>query len=918
MNDCEKLYASFHYLRLFFEDFSLWRREGGALGLPETLTSLEYDYLFRGTDSSIYIPMWASTALSGMDVLLDENTLSVIREYKAHGYESKGLDGNPPDYIGEQFRYLEYLYRFSMEREADEFISAFTLETFREMYSALKKSTEDREVMAICRLAIDALNRRGIELPTEGFDSRSWTKGSAIEVEKPHPVIQSSYSDCGNKCRIRTTVQEGCIISIDPDKSSEKYFSYCPRGAAYRKTFLSSRRLRYPMERVGRRLEGKFRRISWQEAEEKVAAIIRESHREGVGSRYVIGGSGVLAVLSGGDLTRRLLSVDGGQLSHYGSYSFGAAITVLPRMFGQTLIGNHESEILNSKMLLLWGNNLLTTHFGSEQKRLLMEAKQKKIPMVVIDPRLSNTAMVLGAEWIPIRPGTDAALAAAMAYVIVEEGLCDRDFINRYCLGFDGGNMPSGIPQCESYLAYLEGEKDGVKKTPHWASGITGIPADTITSLALRYARARYACIMPGLGPQRTLAGEQNYRAIMMLPALVGSYGKAGGGVVAWARPTGGRPTFPNVVNPYPYSIPQFFWQRAIDAPENLTPELGLKGGERLETPVRYIFSIASGRMMNQHSDLNYTRRLLLEEGKIKAVVLTDLFMTPTAKAADLILPSASFFETENINTPWSDEDYALYNHKAIEPIFSCRFELDWLKDVSRILGIDREFLNGNSTQEEWLRSIWNEFRKGREELPTFEDFRKNGLALIENPNPHITFSRSLGSERPFRTESGRIEILFKEYIGNSTLPSLPCYVPTEEGYEASREGAYPLQLLAFHSKRLCHSIHDQNRLLEELEGPSVWISKEDAKARGIENGETVEVFNDRGVSRLRAFVTDRIMKGVIAMQEGYWYTPDEKGVDTRGSINVLTFSHRANPIGHSTPQHTNLADVRKISIGSR
>ena len=913
MTETEKLYAAFHYLAVFFEDFGKWRRESQSLALPRTLSQLEYDFLFRGTDADIYIPMWASAVLSGMDVLLDQNTLDVIKAYKAHGYTPLGMDGNPPDYIGEMFRYLEYLYRFDRTEEAEGFINSFALDTFRAVYEGVKENTSDEEVLAVCHMAADALNGMGIDAPSEAFESRAWTENAPIEVEEPHFVIQSSYTDCGNKCRIRTTVQEGCVLSIDPEKDSEKYFSYCPRGAAYRKTFLTSRRLRYPMERIGKRFEGKFRRLSWEEAETKVADILRVSHKDGVGSRYAIGGSGVLSVITGGDLTRRLLSVDGGQLGHYGSYSFGSAIVVLPRMFGQTLIGNHESEILNSKLLILWGNNLLTTHFGSEQKRILMEAKARKIPMIVIDPRLSNTALAVGAEWIPIRPGTDAALVAAMSYVIVRESLHNREFLDKYCLGFDDKNMPDGVDGSESYLSYLRGVKDGVEKTPEWASAITGIPAETITSLAIRYATTKYATIMPGLGPQRTLAGEQNYRAIMMLPALIGTYGISGGGVVAWSRPIDGKPVLPMPPNPYPYSIHQFSWPDAIENPENLTPEKGLKGGEKLPVSAQYIFSIASGRLMNQHSDLNHTRKLLLDEGKVKALVLSDLFMTPSARAADLILPSASFFETENINTSWSEEDYILYNNQAIEPVFGSRFEFDWLKGVAEKLGIEDAFLEGRSTMREWLRKCWDDFREGREYLPDFDTLRKKGLALVRNDNPRVTFSNVLDRERPFNTPSGRIELIWKEYIGDKERASLPSYVPTYEGYEASKTSKYPLQLFAFHSKRLCHSIHDNNRLLEELEKPSVWISPEDAEKRGISNGDIVEVFNDRGVSRLPAFVTDRIISGVIAMQEGYWYKPDRNGTDTRGSINVLTFHDRANAIGHATGQHTNLADVRKV-----
>lgn len=167
----------------------------------------------------------------------------------------------------------------------------------------------------------------------------------------------------------------------------------------------------------------------------------------------------------------------------------------------------------------------------------------------------------------------------------------------------------------------------------------------------------------------------------------------------------------------------------------------------------------------------------------------------------------------------------------------------------------------------------------------------------------------------PFKTPSGKIEIFCKALhdLGNpEEIGGLPVYFEPREGYEESLKGKYPLQMIGYHTKRRTHSIHDQNRLMEELDPPAIWMNPKDAEARGIEDGELVEVFNDRGVVRIPANVTERIIEGACAMSQGGWYTPDKDGVDTRGSINVLTFADKPTPIAKGNPQHSNLVDIRK------
>ena len=572
---------------------------------------------------------------------------------------------------------------------------------------------------------------------------------------------------------------------------------------------------------------------------------------------------------------------------------------------------------MDSKLIIMWGFNPATCHYGLGTKDYFMKAKEKGAKIIVIDPRMSDTVMTMADTWIPIRPSSDTALIDAMAHTIWQEGLQDQQFMDKFCIGFDEDHMPDSVPTGESYHSHVFGLRDGIEKTPQWAEKITGIPASVIRELAIEYACTKPAALLPGFAPQRTLVGEQVCRGFVALACMTGNVGLSGGSTgIPYLKEGHDAPGMSLLDNPYPGKIPVFQWTRAIDRPDTVNPEYtGLKGVSKLDSGIKIIYSLASGIVMNQHSNSNDTKRILQTEGKLSYLILSDLFMTPSAKFADILLPGVSFFEIDNIPSPWADDDYLLYNHHITEPLFKGRFEYEWIREVARLLGLKREFDCGLSGADQWLRYVYDQCRRSETELPEFDEFKEKSFYVYKSHKPLVNFSENINEGVPFNTPSGKIEIFSKTLYDMNRpedIPGSPGHIYCVEGPEDPLKEKYPLQLIAYHTKRRCHSQNEENSLLKELDPTALWINPADASARGISDGDMAEVFNDRGIIRIPAKVTRRIAAGTVAVSEGGWYRLAGDGADVGGCINTLTMTDKATPIANGNPQHTNLTDVRK------
>ncbi|HCQ6406974.1 TPA: molybdopterin-dependent oxidoreductase, partial [Escherichia coli] len=572
--------------------------------------------------------------------------------------------------------------------------------------------------------------------------------------------------------------------------------------------------------------------------------------------------------------------------------------------------------LLDTKLVILWGHNPTETIFG-HTNYYFQKMKQNGTRFIVVDPRYSDTVSSLADQWIPLLPTTDNALMDAMMYVIISENLHDKTFIDTYTLGFDENSMPEGVPANESLVAYLFGAKDGIHKTPEWAEKITHVPAQSIRQLARDYANTKPAALIQGWGPQRHICGERTARGSTLLASITGNVGIKGG----WAAGYGGSsnrkfcvgPDMPE--NPVQAKISIMNWMQAADDASKVTPQDGLKGVDKLDSNIRLLFSLAGNYLANQNPDVHQAAKLLEDESKIEFIVLSDLFMTPSAKYADVLLPETSFMERWNIGETWGTASYLILSEKLIEPDFERRTDYDWLRDVAKKLGVEAEFSQGRD-EKQWIEHIWEQTRLAMpdENLPDFATLQKTRRHLFKSA-PHIAFEANIRDPQsnPFPTPSGKIEIFSKRLFDmqDPEIPALSHYVPAFEGPEDKLTAKYPLQLITWKGKNRANSTQYANPWLQEVQTQKLWLNPQDAKQRGIVEGDSVKIYNDRGVSIIPVEITPRIIPGVVAMQAGAWWQPDAQGIDRGGCANVLS-STRITALAKGNSHQTMLVEVEK------
>jgi anaerobic dimethyl sulfoxide reductase subunit A len=723
-------------------------------------------------------------------------------------------------------------------------------------------------------------------------------------------VRTTSTFDCGGRCPLKLHIKDNRIVRVEGDDIGEpEQLRTCLRCRAFRQYVHHPQRLMYPQKRIGERGEGKFERISWDEALDMLAGhLTRVKETYGNEGIFLATGGGYLAGLhNGGFAAQRLMNQFGGCVTHYGNISSEGAVWASLTQYGSVMVGNSREDLLNSKLIILLGWDPARMISGTNTMYHLIKARENGARVIAVDPRYHDTAATAADEWVPIRPGTDTAMMLAMAYVMITENLHDQPFLDKYTIGFD------------KFKEYVLGQEDGIDKTPQWAAEICSVDADTIVSLAREYSGTKPAALMDCQGPARSAMGEQYNRCAATLSAMTGNVGRPGGSACGGLMgiPVGHMfrmSAIPPGKNPFELDGPNV--KGTLDIRMRVIKRIhinkifdaileGKQGGYPAD--IKLMWSMCNN-YLNQTGNSNKAARALQ---KLEFFCAQELFMTAQARYADLLLPVTSAAERSDLTRPWPSGPYFTFMNRALEPLGECKSDLDIVSELAERLGI--EGFNPH-TEDEWLKMFIDLNPEYQQHIKDYDKFKEDGIHRVKLDKPIIAFKDQIDDieNNPFPTPSGKIEIFSQRVadLNKPDTPPIPKYIPTPEDRNDPLLTKYPLQLLTPHPKNRVHSELYMVPWLREVEEHRVWINPIDAEPRGLKDGDETFVFNDRGKVAIKVWVTERIIPGVVCIFEGAWYNPDKDGIDRGACANTLTKDAYSG--GGAAVLNTSLVEIEK------
>jgi anaerobic selenocysteine-containing dehydrogenase len=674
-------------------------------------------------------------------------------------------------------------------------------------------------------------------------------------------------SFCHASCGMVAQVEDGKIIRIkgDPDNPSNRGY-LCKRGAEGNIPLVYHRdRLKRPLLRT----QKGFQEVSWDEALGFVADRTL-SLRDTYGPKILVRQSGAPYTYEGRDAFLQLLGVFGSPLNT----SVGHLCS-RPRQLGvSSVLGEiAEPDYAGTKLAILWGANVVeanryTRHAAAPNFSKTIEMiRAGGGKVVVIDPVRSETAALVD-EWVPLKVGTDLALALAMIHVIIEEELHDREFVQNYTIGFE------------------DLKRHTLKYTAEWAAGITGLSAEKIRDFARRYATAKPAVIYDGNGLDMHTQCVETCRALGMLIALTGNLDRPGGNVfMPWSKqnalPAVHSPKDPTEKKPYPLFM---------DYPFPVIIDAILSNQE--DRPRAMIVTNSNPALVLANAKA--TRSALQ---RLDLLVVHDHFMTATAELAHLVLPDATGLERYGYRAFSSPQGcFFALRRRVIDPLYESRpcFEVEYA--LARKMGLEKHYPFKNN--EEWI-----DFMVKPSEI-SFADLDEQEIVYTTPPVAYEKFKT-----KKLLTPSGKVEF-FSERFQKTGYHSMPTFREREEKKTVREK--FPL---CGTSRKPGIYSHTKHRNIPELSRvqpePFVWMHPEDAKERGIENGSWVEVESSHGKIELESRTGEGqsigVPRGVVVVDFG-WGNPWDGGAN----INVLTDDQDRDPISSGTSNRLFPCEVRK------
>ncbi|WP_149535584.1 molybdopterin-dependent oxidoreductase [Siccirubricoccus phaeus] len=626
---------------------------------------------------------------------------------------------------------------------------------------------------------------------------------------------------------------------------------------------------------------------------------------------------------------QRFLGLGGGYTTSVNAYSYATGQALLPHLLGtnEVLLGritDWAAIARHARLMLCFGGlaakNGMVTSGGAGQHAylpLMRQAAAAGVRFVNISPYKGDVEDELGAEWVPIRPGTDAAMMLAMAHAILAAGQEDRFYLATHCVGW------------EKLRPYITGESDGTPKTPEWAAAITGVPAATITRLALECA-AKPCMLTAAWSLQRADYGEQPYWMLVALAAMLGRIGKPGQGVAfgygsinGMGTPRREVPTVatPTIRNPVGLYIPVARVTEMLERPGEV---LHFNGNAITLPDIRLIWW-AGGNPFHHHQDLP---RFLRAWSRAETIVVQEPWWTALARHADIVLPATTTLERNDIACANRDR-FLRAMHQAIPPVAQARNDVDMLADIAEALGY-RDRFTEQRDEAAWLRYLYERFRQAAARTgfaaPGFEEFWATGHVEVPDiaPGEDYTQFAEFAADpeaNPLNTPSGKVE-LFSETIAGfnyADCPGHPVWIPPREWLGAAAAKTYPLHLLSFQPATRLHGQLDTGRVAaaDKIQGREpILMHPQDAATRGLAEGDIVRIFNARGACLGGVRLKPDILPGVVAMATGAWYDPlvpgDPDSICVHGNPNVLTADVGTSTLGQGPSAQSCLVQVEK------
>ncbi|UOS51899.1 molybdopterin guanine dinucleotide-containing S/N-oxide reductase [Helicobacter pylori] len=730
-------------------------------------------------------------------------------------------------------------------------------------------------------------------------------------------------------------VQNGVIKDIVPQKSD---YNPTMMLKAMADRVYSDSRVKYPCVRKSflenkknhKELRGReeFVRVSWDVALDLAAKKLKEIPKENIYNASYGGWGHAGSLHRCHHLTWRFFNTTlGGAIGTDGEYGNGVAARINPMIVGDMEVYSqqttHEEMIKNCKVYVMWGADLFKCnridYFVPNHVNDSYYPKYKRagIKFISIDPIYTETAQAFSAEWIPIRPNTDVALMLGMMHYLYTSNQYDKAFIAKYTDGFD------------KFLPYLLGESDNAPKTLEWASQITGVSAEKIKELADLFVSKR-TFLAGNWAMQRAQYGEQPDWALIVLASMIGQVGLSGGGF-GFSMHYGGNaqassgarivPMISQGHNSVKSVIPASRISEAILNPDKEIDFMGKK----LQLPkIKMIYNCGAD-LLGHEADTNELIRALRT---LDCVIVHEPWWTPTAKFADIVFASTSTMERDDITFGGSYSKNVVYAmRKVVEPVYESKDDYEIFRQLALRIGgneTEQRFTESKSYME-WIKGLYE--KSDGPTLKSFDQFWRDGFVEFEIPENARKFVRHAKFRQDpinnkLDTESGKIQI-FSQKCADFKLADFkghPTWFEPAEWLGSKMAEAYPFHLISPHPKYRVNSQLDNTwvRNVYKIQGREpVMINELDANKLGIRHGEIVEVFNARGRLLVGAFVTKNIRQGVLSIQKGAWYDPEDERVRNprcnAGHVNTLTSLRPTSSMTQAISANTALVNIRRL-----